>query len=229
MSKEAVDRALATVKAEAQPTKVVVADLAYARDARLEGQWTAGLRYAAPGALIHGRNGPVAFEPLFRSRKNPAQATLWSPRQVVMSCDATVAVSFGRFRDAEAKVGDYVTIWQRQPDGEYRWFYDVAGRDDPQPPPPVPAAPDEIVVEAWDAVQGIVADCPTREEQMPAPPAMIRHTDTVQQGSAVSPDGTFRWRWAHLGSGIKQITVEYLSGGEWRVATAKSLRSAEEI
>lgn len=228
MSKQAVDRALATVKAEANPTRVVVADLAYARDARLDGEWTAGLRYAAPGAMIHGRNGPVTFEPLFSARANPAQSTQWSPRQVVMSCDAALAVSFGRFRDAEAMVGDYVTIWQRQPDGEYRWIYDVDGRDDPQPPAPAAAAAGEIVVEAWDAVQGIVADCPKRDEALQSPPLIQLADDTVQQGASQSPDGTFRWRWAHLADGTKQVTAEYLSGGEWRIATAKQLRSTPE-
>ena len=55
----------------------------------------------------------------------------WGPRNVWMSCDGKLAVSTGRFRDPEDQVGTFVTVWQQQQRGEYRWLYDTGVVDDP--------------------------------------------------------------------------------------------------
>ena len=41
-----------------------------------------------------------------------------------------LAVSQGRYRDPEGKVGNFVTVWERQGNGEYRYVFD-AGGDEP--------------------------------------------------------------------------------------------------
>ncbi|MEL6488255.1 MAG: hypothetical protein AAFQ13_14070 [Pseudomonadota bacterium] len=130
-----INRVLATAPGAAQPSAIVKTEIAYANAAKAEGQYTAGLNFAAPGALLHGRNGPVSFEQLAGALPNPDKATEWGAKTVVMSCDGALALSLGRFRDAQGFVGNYVTTWVRQKDNSYRWSYDVAGRDDPQPPP----------------------------------------------------------------------------------------------
>ena len=55
-----INRALAGAPGQAQPSEVVKAELEFARAAREDGQWTAFRALAAPGAIIHGRNGPIA-------------------------------------------------------------------------------------------------------------------------------------------------------------------------
>ncbi|MEO0871882.1 MAG: hypothetical protein AAFY19_07985, partial [Pseudomonadota bacterium] len=145
-----INRVLATAPGAAQPSAIVKVEIAYANAAKSEGQYTAGLNFAVSGALLHGRNGPVPFEALANDLSDPETATEWAPKTVVMSCDGALALSLGRFRDAEGFVGNYVTTWVRQSDNSYRWSYDVAGRDDPQPPPREEFEDGAIVVTAID-------------------------------------------------------------------------------
>jgi hypothetical protein len=222
-----INRVLATAPGAAQPSTIVSTELAYARAAREEGQFTAASRYAAPGAVLHGRNGPVPFAALEAELEDPAIPTQWAPRTVVKSCDGSVAVSQGRFRDAEGFVGNYVTTWVRQDDNSYKWSYDVAGRDDPQPPPRREFEDGDIVVVAIDAVQGLIATCPRAGEAIPPPPPI----PVGMEGAAdarLSPDGTLRWRWEHRPDGTKYVAADYFYLGEWVRAIEESLASSPE-
>ncbi|MDZ4274014.1 MAG: hypothetical protein U0995_06580, partial [Erythrobacter sp.] len=58
-----INRALATAPGAAQPSTIVATEIAFSRAARERGQWTAFRMFAAPGALLHGENGPFAIEP----------------------------------------------------------------------------------------------------------------------------------------------------------------------
>ncbi|MDZ4274509.1 MAG: hypothetical protein U0995_00590, partial [Erythrobacter sp.] len=58
-----INRALATAPGGAQPSTIVATEIAFSRAARERGQWTAFRMFAAPGALLHGENGPFAIEP----------------------------------------------------------------------------------------------------------------------------------------------------------------------
>lgn len=219
-----IDRALANAPGEAQPSRIVATELAWARAAREQGQWTSFELYAAPGALIHGEGGPIVAAPWLAAQKDPPEAVRWRPRAVWMSCDAQMAVSEGRFRDPAGMVGSYMTAWARQPDGSYKWSYDVAAPDNPQPPRradlPEQEA-DEIVVMALEAIQGRVADCPRGDE--PVGP-MEPWTDAVgsRSDTSVSGDGTLRWRWTHEAPGIRSVTVAYWKDGAWQTVLQKS-------
>ena len=106
--------------------------------ARERGQYTAMLDFAAGDAVVHGRNGPVPARPVFSGLQDPVTTIEWSPRTVIMSCDGNLAVSSGRYREPEGLVGTFMTVWERDDrNDDYEWSYDVAGRDDPQPPPEV--------------------------------------------------------------------------------------------
>ncbi|MEL7446160.1 MAG: hypothetical protein AAGK02_10135 [Pseudomonadota bacterium] len=232
-SRDVIDRALVRAPGAAQPSTLVATELAYAREAREDGQYTAALRYAAPGAVVHGRNGTVLAEPFFSSQRNPKTSVAWNPRVIVMSCDGSLAASQGRFRDQEGLVGDYVTVWRRlredSGDAEYRWIYDVAGRDNPQPAAPqnnTVASDDDIVVTAIDAVQGLIAECP-RGVPVPAPPPVAVGEDQ-KNGGTISRDGSLRWRWEHRANGIKSIEVDYFYGGRWQTAIQEGLTSPPE-
>ena len=225
---EVINRVLASAPGAAQPSSIVATELAYARAAQEQGQFTAGLEFAAPGAVQHGRNGPVSFAELASALDEPEAAAQWSPGVVVQSCDGSIALSQGRFIDAEGFVGNYVTTWARQQDGSFRWIYDVAGRDDPQPEPQPELEIDDnaIVVTAIDSIQGLIATCPRAGETIPPPPAI----PIGEEGTAdarLSRDGTLRWRWEHQEDGTKYVSAEYFFQGQWLTAIEESLASPQ--
>ncbi|XUU61259.1 hypothetical protein ACRAQ6_03025 [Erythrobacter sp. HA6-11] len=227
---QVINRALAGAPGEAQPSEVVKAELEFARAARDTGQWTAFRSFAAPGAIIHGRNGPIVADPWLASQSNPEKAVQWEPRAVWMSCDGALAVSSGRFVDPEGLVGTYVTVWERQNDRSYKWTYDVASPDNPQPPArePLPdLGPEDIVVTRMDSIRGLVAHCPRAGESVPAAPA-VTITDDASQGGRMSRDGTLRWRWEHNGPGQRRVVVDWLTPGKWEVGLDQALPAPEE-
>lgn len=214
-----IDRVLKNAIGEAQPSKVVAAEVAFARMAREEGQWTAFQEFSADGAVIHGQGGPIEAGPWLLGRENPPVAVQWAPKAIWMSCDGALAVSTGRFRDPEGTVGTFVTVWQRQADDSYRWAYDSGSADDPQPPPrrpDEPAGEDDIVVTAYDSIKGLVADCVRRGESVPPPPD-IAQAEGTRGGSTLSRDGTLRWRWEHDPANNRRLVVDFYSGGMWQV------------
>ncbi|QUL37010.1 hypothetical protein [Erythrobacter sp. JK5] len=219
-----IDRVLANAPGKAQPSTIVATETAYARDAREIGQFTAAARYAASGALLHGRNGPVAFSSVAGALDDADGVQEWGPRTVVMSCDGELALSVGRFRDKDGFVGNYVTTWVRQSDDRYKWSYDVAGRDDPQPPPRETFEDGDIVVTALDSILGLVATCPREGETVPPPPAIPIGSDGAGDAQ-LSRDRTLRWRWEHRPDGTKFVAADYYYNGEWVTAVEEGLAS----
>ncbi|TAD74210.1 MAG: hypothetical protein EAY70_11560 [Sphingomonadales bacterium] len=217
-----INRALATAPGAAQPSTIVAAELAFSRAAREQGQWTAFRQFAAPGALLHGGNGPFLIEPWLATQTDPPAAVQWQPRVVVMSCDGALAVSQGRYRDPESKVGNFVTVWERQPTGDYRYVFDVGGDDVPQPPPRKAVAEGDIVVTEIDAVQGLVASCPRGQAGIPPPPA-IPVGEAGKADARLSRDGTLRWRWEHRADGTRYAAADYFYLGRWVTAIEQSL------
>lgn len=201
------------------PGRVAATDSSFARTAREEGQWTAFAAFAAPGALMHWADGPP-FEaaPWLATQSNPAEPIAWAPTAVWASCDGTLSVSFGRFRQPDGLVGSYATVWTLHGEREYRWTYDMGGLDVPQPPPPPPRVPpsDEvIVVPGLGLINGKVADCPRRS----AREAPVRVVVDVPPGhGALADDGTLAWRWEHGADGARRIVVDWLRDGRWQTA-----------
>lgn len=221
-----IDRALASAPYAAQPSLVVAREIEFSRAAREEGQWTAFMAFATDDAVLHGRNGPVAAKPVLNTLDDPEQAVQWSPRTVMMSCDGKLAVSQGRFLDPEGFVGTFVTVWTRENNEDaYHWAYDVGGRDDPQPERE-DIDPDEIVVTAYDNIQGLVADCP-RGGSAPTPPALDPAGDAAR-GVQLSGDGTLRWIWEHRSDGTKYARADYYTSGAWETVIDQTLTSPSE-
>ncbi|MCZ8371053.1 MAG: hypothetical protein O9293_14025 [Porphyrobacter sp.] len=219
-----IDRALKGAPGAAQPSTIVAVELAFSRAAREQGQWTAFRLFAAPGAMLHGEKGPFAVLPWLATQTDPPAAVQWEPRVVVMSCDGALAVSKGRFRDPDGTVGNFVTVWERQPDGEYRYVFDAGGPDVPQPPPPpkVEARPGDIIVTEIDAVQGMVATCPRGGAPTPPPPAIPLGEDG-KTDAKLARDGTLRWRWEHRADGTRYAAAEYFYQGRWVTAIEQNL------
>ncbi|WP_082701084.1 hypothetical protein [Erythrobacter sp. YT30] len=217
-----INQALSTAPGKAQPSQIVAREIEYAQAAKEQGQFVAAEDFAAPGALMHVRGGPVPFSALASLLKTADIQTQWKPRTVVMSCDGALAISQGRFADKDGKVGNYVTTWVRQSDNSYKWSYDVAGYDDPQPPPRQEFEDGDIVVTAIDAVQGLVASCP-RGGVAPPPPPAIPIGEEGKSDAQLSSDGTMRWRWEHAEDGMKNVVAEYFYEGRWVTAVEESL------
>ncbi|MBD58810.1 MAG: hypothetical protein CL808_01625 [Citromicrobium sp.] len=221
-----IDRALSTAQYTAQPSLVVAREIEFARAAREDGQWTAFRAFATDDAVLHGRNGPVPARPVLATLEDPEKAVQWSPRTVMMSCDGRMAVSTGRFREPDGLVGDFVTVWERDGfDDEYEWSYDAGGLDDPQPAPEE-VDEDAIVVTAYDAVQGLVADCPKAGETIPAPVRTVM--PRTESKSFLSPDKTLLWEWFHFPDGRKAVRASYWKEGDWQLIVNRRLNASED-
>ncbi len=219
-----IDRMLQTAPGEAQPSKVVAAEIELAQAMRGTSMVEALRGRAAPGAILHdetgarGFSGSVPFE-------RPAS---WRPRAVWTSCDGAMAVSEGRYRDIDGKVGDFVTIWQRQRDGIYRWSYRTQALSIPQPPPrpdDTPAGVDEIVVSALDTIKGIVADCPDAEQVVTTAP-VVAIAPGQAQGRLVSADGTLRVVWTGRTDGTRSVVADHFTYSGWERGLDRSFSVA---
>lgn len=217
-----IDRALATAPGAGQPSAIVAAEIAFARAAREQGQWTAFKQFAAPGALLHGSKGPFPIEPWLATQTDPSQAVQWEARAVAISCDGALAVSQGRLTTPSGKVGNFVTVWERQAGGEYRYVFDAGGLDVPQPPPRKKVEDGNIVVTAIDAVLGLVASCPRGGAPIPPPPPIPVGEDG-KTDARLSRDGTLRWRWEHRPDGARYAAAEYFYEGRWLTAFEQTL------
>lgn len=216
----AAERTLERLPTIGDPGLVAAADIAFARQARDEGMWTAFRATAASGAVVHGANGPVPVETFINGRANPAEAVAWTPRDIWSSCDGTLAVTLGRLQMPTGEVGTYLTVWQLQSDRRYKWSYDIGTLDDPQP---VRANDDElpedaIIVPGLLSINGRVATCPAEGGQPPSPPLKTATPGTAQQGAYLSADGTLNVTWHHNQNGSRIAYVDWFRDGEWQSA-----------
>ena len=143
------DRYARVLTPTASPSRVVATELAFARLAQEDGQWTAFREYAAEGSVMFVPE-PVDARDWLKNRANPAQAVAWQPHHVWSSCDGTLAVTRGAWQRADGSVGYFTTVWQRQRDGEYRWMLDQGDVL-------------ERPLEEPEFVRTDVADCPQRD------------------------------------------------------------------
>lgn len=210
---QAAERTLERAGTIGDPGRVAAADFAFARMARDEGTWTAFRYYAAPDAELDAPDGFAPASELLAGLADPATPILWAPTNVWSSCDGTLAASLGRFQRPNGLVGDYVTIWELQPDNSYRFIYDTGTPDDPQPvPAPEEELPeDAIVVPGLTAIEGRVADCAStiadREVRPQASEGVTR--------AGMSNDRTLYWLSDLQDDGSRLVQVGYLREGMW--------------
>lgn len=173
-----------TLDPAANPSEVIATELAFARAAREDGQWTAFRKFAADGALIFGRSGAFDADPWLGKQQDPAQSVSWQPLAVWSSCDGSLAVTQFSFTDSkEGTTGLGHTVWQRQRGGEYRWVFDFGW--------PTGEAPDEP-----EMISAKVAECGAGGA-LPAGASDLRR----------SADGTLGWSFAFTADGTRNFTV----------------------
>ena len=174
--------------------KVVATELAFARAAQEDGQWTAFAEYAADGALLFGRTGAIEAKPWLRTQTDPPAAVKWEPHRVWSSCDGSLAITQGGFVDPDGSVGTFNTVWKRQRDGEYRWVFDFGYPQDEAPKEP-------------EMVQSAIASC---REGLSAPQG--------EPGARVSTsrDGSLAWSFHLVGEGERRYDVWLATADGWQ-------------
>ncbi|ANY19211.1 hypothetical protein A6F68_00682 [Tsuneonella dongtanensis] len=171
------DPASRTLAPRGEPSTVIAAELAFARAAREKGTWTAFREYATEDAVWPG----PAWENVQAALKgvaDPAQAIVWGPDMVWVSCDGSFALSTGPASYPSGRTSRFATIWQRQNDGGYRWVVDQGfDLEDGH-------APREMI-------SGRKAECPRGMANRVKRVARARRGEAWQAGQ--SDDGTLAW------------------------------------
>ena len=128
-TRKAYDRRLAARRAPSPPpsTTAVDAELAFARDAKRIGQWTAFRKWADRDAVMFTPAGGVGARPSSSRSRTRRTRSAGGPSQSFVSCDGRTAVNTGPWFKQDGKPGGYfTTVWQRTPRG-WRWVYDGGG------------------------------------------------------------------------------------------------------
>ncbi len=200
-----------------EPGQIVAADIAFAKALREEGLSAALGEHAVSSAVVHtalGRLRTSDVDPVDYPRE-------LGPNSVWTSCDGTVAVSFGRYRNADGVVGSYASVWELQSDRDYKWTYRLQAADDPQPAKPpldseIADPENTIVVAGLDIIEGKVADCARFAD---IPDLRVAMTgDSISEAGEASSDGTLYWRWSSSVDGSRRIRVFILREGLWETA-----------
>ena len=179
----------------ANPSAVIAAEMAFARAAQEKGQWTAFRQYATRDAVMFVP-GQVNAQDWLRRQADPAQAVTWQPWQVWSSCDGSFVVSTGGATYPGGAQSNFMTVWQRQDDGEYRWVLDQS-----LPHSERPFAADTIGAE--------VADCPASR---PGGRLDARRGENWRSGA--SDDRTLEWATQLAADCSRLVTVRIAQGGQ---------------
>ena len=198
-----------SLRAYANPSAVIAAELALSRDAAARGQWTALAAAAAPQAVVAAPRLGWAHGWL-KGRANPPVAQGWRPFAVWSSCDGSLVASRGRWSGPDGKGGWYLRLWERQGDGAYKWLVGeqgLAARDEAEP----------------DMLSAEVAECPARRptsgdergrkaEPKPSKPKNLPPPDPLHRAGAAG-DGTLRWDEQIAPDGTRRLVVRWRKNG----------------
>lgn len=180
----------------ADPARVVASELAFAQMARESGTWTAFRHYATRDAVMPSPD-IVSAQARLKDQPDPPEAIVWEPDLVWTSCSGEFALSTGPAFYPGGATSRFASIWQRQPNGEYRWVIDQ-GFD-------LPAD-----YRKPEAVATHVADCPV--------PGAIREDpgrpDNHSWGR--SADQSFAWKTLLTRDCARTLVVHAFTDGEMR-------------
>jgi len=111
--------------------KIFETEKAFGRAVAEKGIKAGFIEYMAPSGIIF-RPGPVNARESFASRPDSPAALLWNPVWIEVSSNGLIAYSIGNSilkpkgkDDPNEIYGHYISIWSRQPNGEYRALLDT--------------------------------------------------------------------------------------------------------
>ena len=190
--------AILLAAAAAAPT-AIDAERAFAADAQKLGQWTAFRKYATDDALMFVPQ-PTNAQSYLKDRKDPPVSVFWWPGRSYVSCDGTYAINTGPWvREWGKSVGYFTTVWQRQPDGSWKWIYDAG---------------DSLTLPRAEGsdIKPLTASCKTKPPKASyswiAAPAPV-----TSEGR--SNDGSLYWSWMIEQSGARQLVVQLWMGDKF--------------
>lgn len=179
--------------------QVLAAEHEFALRAQRDGLWTAFRATASDDALMFVPE-MVNAQRWLDGRADPERAVNWHPRQVVVSCDGTLATTTGGALWPDGSHGYFVTIWQKQPDDSWKWVADMGGPS-AEPLPPL------------DQPNIRVADCAA----LPDSGDPGRHANAVDFHSGRSDDGSLSWTVNSWADGASTIII-WIWDGEAMIA-----------
>jgi hypothetical protein len=197
---------LISAAAAAHPAPTAVdAELAFTRDAKRMGQWTAFRKWADRDAVMFTPQAVWASS-FLKTLKDPPNAISWRPAHSFVSCDGRTAVNTGPwFRQDGTPGGYFTTVWQRTPDG-WRWVYDGGGPSSG----PAPAGKPQVHR----------ASCRTKAPGapvVPPPPLTTREAQTTPEdnGRGQSADKTLGWDWRVEKNGSRVFRLYQWKGAQY--------------
>lgn len=192
---------IAFLLAMAPITTAVDADLAFARDAKRLGQWTAFRKWADPDAVMFTPQA-VWARTFLKTLKDPPRSITWRPAETYSSCDGRTAVNMGPwFTQDHRLAGYFTTVWQRSAAG-WRWVYDGG----------IPA---RKASSTGTKAQRASCRAPTVAPPIAAPPRLKARealTSLQDNGRGQSADRTLGWDWKVDAKGKRTFRV-YLWNG----------------
>ncbi|HJP69306.1 MAG TPA: hypothetical protein VJ846_10420 [Sphingomicrobium sp.] len=194
----------AFVLAVARISSATDAEIAFVRDTRKIGQWSAFRKWADRDAVMFAPHA-VWARSFLKRLKDPPRSISWRPAQSFVSCDGRTAVNTGPWFTQDSALGGYFTmIWQRTPTG-WRWVYEGGI--------PTPA-------EKANGPKVKRASCDGEASGPPiAPPPMLGRHRTIagpqDAGRGLSADKTLGWDWKVSARGARTLRVFLWTGGRY--------------
>jgi hypothetical protein len=179
----------------ANPSLVIATERAFAREARETGTWTAFRKYATKDALTPSPT-LISIQAQLKGVADPPKPIVWGPDAAWSSCDGSFAVTTGESVRPNGGTGRFVSVWQRQEDGEYRWVLDLGFQSAGGPTDP-------------DTISARVAECPRPRPR----DARVRRGE--MWGTGRSNDGTLVWETAIAPDCARSFTVRMMGPAGW--------------
>ena len=177
------------------------AERAFAADAQKLGQWTAFRKWSTAEAVMFVPQAGSA-QAFLKDKADPPVAVFWWPGRSYVSCDGTMAINTGPWvREGGKSIGYFTTVWQRQPDGSWKWTLDHG---------------DTLAkarAEGGD-IKPELAAC----SASPAPPVAPRKVEGKNKhGGGSSRDGTLNWGWTVFPDGSRNVFATLWDGRQHKV------------
>jgi len=193
----------------ANSSAVLVADIAFARAAQADGQWTAFRETAAPDAVTLIAGPALALDWL-KDRADPPQAARWNAQRLFMACDGRTGAASGVLTFPDGPVGSYTSIWQnlekpRAKKPKWRWVFNHGSLT------PAPVSEGDMISsrtavctgEPKKLLEGVQMGPLAKGDEIAAPTA---------SGARASADGTMVWRWNVRADGSRTVTIDLWNG-----------------
>ena len=119
------------VFAQSDLEKLVATERAFAKTALDKGTRSAFLEFMSGDAVVFGPDRTLA-RPFWTARQESPAALVWAPNFADISSNGILGYTTGNWEyrakgrdDTPGAFGNFVTVWVRQPSGQYRWVVDI--------------------------------------------------------------------------------------------------------